>query len=328
MKKILILLFIGFLIISCDNEIEPYSDYQQNIVVYGILSLDTNFQSIAVLKNYSLEEYNNPTITNEIEGAKVRVYNDTENYTFVQTKKERKDKDRYKTEMVYYTNSNFKPNEGTTYNLLVELPDGKKLKSSLITPRGQLYYTKFEPIIPTNTVELVYNLSYNLSTSITSYITYSRLYLHYNYKENNVFKRKVVEIPSKVISSGSEKSYYFAPPDVYPFAYFDNAAVKYVLSNLNKADTTHANYQLIGPELKFFIMEKNLGRFVLTNTSSPQGLSVILDTYDYSNIEGGLGVFGSYVTWSSLKTTKIWKIFLDHLYIKNLGYATDYLDQY
>ena len=69
------------------------------------------------------------------------------------------------------------------------------------------------------------------------------------------------------------------------------------MQNISAGDNNKSNYSVeIKPKVEVLVMDEALSRYYSSTSQSLNDLTVRLDENDYTNIEGGYGIFGTYIT--------------------------------
>ncbi len=149
-KTNLFLLLSFFIIISCNENIEPFGEFREKYVMNSIIRADTSYQVVLLSKSYITNNFNplSDSTNHSIAGALVRLWNGNDVVTILKdTIINRPENDIYKTPL-YYTN-NFQPLPNSSIEIEAILPDGKKLKSSAMVPDRILFNKELcDTIIP------------------------------------------------------------------------------------------------------------------------------------------------------------------------------------
>lgn len=311
---------ITVFVFACKNEVEPFADFKKKYVINCILDESSYVQSVTITHSFNEKEKVNDGVSHEVRNAKIKITDGINIYTFTEKKAKRLNTSLYQDSVICYTCSAFKPEQGKKYELIAELEDGAKLKSNTIIPTARLKKIFLDQLYLDDKKEFKFLYSYLNLPNITEYHVLPRLHFVYKYRQNGNFITKDVILPaSKIVKDGKTK-YLNHKMMIYPYAYYNTETLFDYFQELFAADTVKSNYELLGTKLEMFIMDKNLGRYYKTNESASEGVNILLDTYDYSNIEGGLGVFGSFVRNNDY-------IFLFPLFFSEKGFNTEKMNQ-
>jgi hypothetical protein len=98
------------------------------------------------------------------------------------------------------------------------------------------------------------------------------------------------------------------------------AGIEFVRSNIDKAmlqvsnGDVKSNYKFLWINLELLIFDQFLAGYISTTNGFLDNLSIRLDEPNYTNINGGLGIFGAY-------EYNVFQISLFGQYLENLGYT-------
>ena len=125
--KLLSLVVTLLFLVSCEEDFNPYGDYQEKFAFTCILKNDENFQTATLFKSY-LTTPSDPSVI----GADVRVWYNDSVFVFRDSSVARTDTSRYNTPFSFYYNKNFSVASDKSIELEVLLPNGKRLRSSSV----------------------------------------------------------------------------------------------------------------------------------------------------------------------------------------------------
>lgn len=290
MRKFLFSAFLTILPLGCSNDFSPNGPYQPKLVVYSVLSGNTDTQFVDVYatvnpSNYSAERIQNESI---IAGATVVLSSAETLYSFHDT-----------TMIVNDSGIPRSINRYVCYGAKI-LPNRKYDLSVNASgfPAAQTSFKTFSPgsILPLNTYLFVnsnneYDVEVDLSLGRGSFAYLLRLCFEYEKKINGLWESKTEEVPL----------YYNGAQPIYPqFDFtgqalnarklFSRSVYKQTIAKMrsNPADTIRFNYAVI--ELQQF--DESLYTYYSVVNSFPGGSSIRLDEPDYTNIVNGYGVVG------------------------------------
>jgi len=317
MKKKIVLIFIFFacLFISCEDNFDPYGDYVEKYAFTCILKSDETTQTATLSRSYrpdGFDPYTN-TIDPAITGADIRVWYNDSVFVFRDTSTVRTDTSRYNTPFRYYYNNEFHVGNRKTVELEVLLPNGRRLFSSSVTP-GEINLDNYsDAVIPPpagkNTVQMIWKTLDEGTFFLPS------IRIRYEQKINGevVYKEKVV--PVKYIARGSELTPIYPSPSNSITVIYDLEAIVKALQEISEGDPVKTNYAIF-QKLIFTLTayDESASKYISSTSGSVDDLTVSVDVADYTNIEGGFGLFASYSRKTYLRLR-----FLED-YIRSFGY--------
>jgi len=304
-------------LISCSEDFNLKSEFNQQYVLNCILNGDTTYQFASISKTFDVEGYD-PSINKEdltVTDAVINILYDGVIYLLRDTLVLNADGSE---SFIYYTNS-LQPESNKTLNIEAKLSDGRILKSSTTTPKaGNL--TFFPEDIVTD-----YSIGHNTEGQtffweITNPENNNSLFLPslkiiYYHEENgfDIKKEKLVPLYYYNSISGEVLPFYPIVTELNQIT-FDISVLNQALNEISGEDTLKTNYKIDAAIFELYILDRNLAPYILTSQSFTDGYTVLLDQLDYSNIEGGYGVFGSFYK-------KNLKISFDVDYVESFGYV-------
>lgn len=312
--KLLLISVVGFIFLSCEEDFNPYGDYFERYAFTCILKSDQNYQTATLFRSYRPNGYDPSTYTEDpsVIGADIRVwYNDTV-FVFRDTSVARIDTSRYKTPFRYYYNDKFKVGNRKTIELEVLLPNGKRLRSTSVTP-GQINYNdQSDVIIPAGGKSIV-QIIWNTLDDGTFFAP--RMAIRYKQNINGEIIEKTKDVPYKYVNQGGNQVPVYPAPSALATIVYDLSAITKTLEEISSGDPNKQNYSVY-QKIIFSVSALDIptSRYVSSTGGTIDDLTVSVDVSDYTNIEGGFGLFGSY---SKRDYTRL--RFMEN-YIESFGY--------
>lgn len=310
------------LVLSCDESFNPSAAFQPRMVVYSILTTDSDTQYVRVYSSFNPPD-NDPTRNQDeisVTDAQVSISQQGgPTFTFQPRTIERLDKSRYASAVRAYCAYPFRPEKGKKYILTVSSSAQGTLSATTTVP-GSGSITPINPDVislPYYT-DKDYGFSATLAPESKGFLI--RFYVDYlSPLPGEKYEPRRFEVPVRrdVISY-----YYEIYRKVYPQPTLRTTArnpERFIYSRELRSEerVTYARsayapildweiYELQGCGVRFvqgvfYLMQFDdpLWNYWSVSNSFRDKLSVRTDEPDYSNIKGGLGVFGS-VTVDSL----------------------------
>lgn len=315
--KLLKLLLIGSIVfnfISCEEDFNPYGDYFEKYAFTCILKSDQKYQEATLFRSYKPDGYDPSTYTEDpsVVGADIRVwYNDTV-FVFRDTSVARVDTSRYTTPFRYYYNDKFFVGNRKTIELEILLPNGKRLRSSSVTPSQIVYDDDSDVLIPPGSGSI---LEFFWSTFDDGLYFSPKMTLRYEQNVNGEIVYKTKDVPAKYVNSGNTLVPVFPAPSATAAVVYELDAITRAMQEISEGDPNKQNYAVF-QKLIFTVAAFDIptSRYVSSTGGSVDDLTVNVDVSDYSNIEGGFGIFGSYSkrNYTRLRFTEA--------YVESFGY--------
>lgn len=313
MKKIFVALFC-VLLISCEENLNPYGEYKEKYILNCIIRGDTTFQTATLSKTYSVLN-NDPYSGKEdpsIKNAIIRIWNGDAVVTLKDTTIERPQPSNYKYPYsLYYTNK-FLPDANYKLEIEVLLKDGTKLKS-FTTPPKPIQFAFVEKNIPFKNKESV-TYRWNDGLLDQTYVTKFMIYYKKKIGTQQIFQKK--EIPIKYEEMNDRLIPIFPAPNNNNFLALHINTISEAMRSISEGDNEKSNYEIIAAVLEVISLDKNLSTYFNSTSRSGDAFSVKLDETDFSNIDRGFGIFGIYMTAT-------WVTPFTPQYIRSFGYKPD-----
>ncbi|MGE5403071.1 MAG: DUF4249 family protein [Ignavibacteriales bacterium] len=317
--KYLILPFICLAVLSfsCKEEdFNPKGEFKQKYVLNCVLRTDTTVQVVTLTSSYNVAGFNPGDNKTDpaLENADVRMWYDESVIILKPGTDPRGDTSRYNTPYKYYYAENFQPAPGKTVEIEAVLQNGRRLHATTVIPRKIDYdFERVDSVVPPagkNYVTTAWQPAKDPNTFF-----YPKFKLVYFKVENSVPVRYLRTIPVKYVKSGGTYAPIYARPTTQPTYTIETDAVNRVMEEISAGDPNKKNYIVLAFIYEIMTLDINLSSYYSSSSQFDEGFSVKVDQADYSNVEGGLGIFGAY---SSVE----YAIRLDKNYIRSFGYKT------
>jgi len=290
MKKIILLISLTatFLIQSCNESFDPYTSFTDKYGLVCILKSDTTLQFAMLTKNYISDEFNltKPRFNFE-ENADVRLWSGDSAYKLKDTLFVTSQLDTIKG---YYTKK-ILIQSNTTIEIEALLSSGKRLKAVSQTPPEISFDKNSEVIIPPVGKNIV---QVNWNSIGTDYLYQSRLRIKCEVTENGTNKVFYKDLPDSYSTSNGVISFFYPKPERIASVIYNLDAIKLFLQefsdSLNNPSAISIHQKLI---LDIVTYDKELSKYISVSSSTLDDLSIRFDEGEYTNVSGGLGIFGS-----------------------------------
>ena len=304
------------LLVSCDESFNPSAAFQPRMVVYSILTTESDTQYVRVYSSYNSPDYD-PTKNPEEISVKDAQVNVTENggstMGFQPFTIDRSDTSHYKSAITAYRAYPFRPEREKTYTLTVSSASlGTATATTTVPGRGSiLVVNEFVLSSPLST-RSDFGVQATLSPEAKGFLV--RIYVDYLYSlDNTNYRMKRFEIPlaRRVISCfwglfeesyphpkrrstptnapwGSNYTQYGGPVEALPYS---TLAYLAKLSYIYDREGEGIRFQHAVVYLVQF--DVPLWNYYGVANMFQDPFSVRLDEASYTNIKNGTGVFGS-----------------------------------
>lgn len=299
MKKIIIsaAVFLSLLSFSCEEDFNAKADFVKKYVLWCVVSADAKYdnkvQYAIVSKLYNVDGFDPYTNKTDpvLSGAEIRLYSDQNEYVMTEDTSRRRDTTRYPAQFIYYRTEPVKIRIGSILKIKATLPTGEILTSETKYPQNE---------------GLTFSNTFYRGFSTIKRDTLDTWTVWWKSNINHLFFPKLTiqwtkEIGDSVIGSGAQlvaakyvdnKPYY---PDytteqklVYDFDAIDSA-----MALLSKGDTAKNSYVIHRIYFELLEFDGPLSQYYGSINGYLDNYSIRLDESVYSNVGGGIGIFGS-----------------------------------
>jgi hypothetical protein len=324
------------IITGCEENFSPKAEFEEQYVascVIGINATASSFTATLYLSStYDVEGFNPGinTVDPAIKGADVtigygenNIYPLPEDSSVIYHPLEPEiilwaDSNRYNNLYAYYTNPDI-PIRTQTLQLQIELPNGRHLSAETDLPRG--IFIEYSYDFPHGITSGINQWKFGDAWEITWNTQADKLYfakfiLSYTIEADSATEYKSVEIPLQYVNDGMNEKPVF-PGFNYPgkLAYKFEALDKF-MAKISEGIEDKKSITVLSASLSITELDTKLSAYYSSINGYLDEYSVRLDEQVYTNINGGLGIFGSY------RTTTIEHLF-DQQYINSFGYSSN-----
>ena len=290
-----VFLFISVVVVallsnSCEDSFSPKTDFHEKYILYSIIDADSSVQTAVLQKSYDVQGFDPYTNTTDpsIQGADIRIRQGDNVFFMRDTSTDRSDTSRYNTPLRFYYTDDFINNGHNELEIIATLPNGKRLYAITNLPAGIEFDTTSDHMLPPEEDEL-FSFYWIGPTSTQWYLPKFEFY----YKKDGV--RFVKEVP---VEYNLENGKWV---ETYP-GITNNAVVRFKVSSLDstfkqisRGDPDKSSYKIFGGILTLLVFNESLSNYFSTTNGFLDDFTIRIDEADYTNIEGGLGIFGSYI---------------------------------
>lgn len=287
--------------VGCRNSFEPKGPFVEKLVVYSILSPDQPAQFVRVHRTYDPPSFDSPMHASAaVEDAMAVIRESSLTYVLADTILTRLDKSRYKEDIKAFFTTSIQSFHGKTFELTITSPSLGIARSSITIPtKPSMSYEGHSALDnPEPSPNPRIRFSAVLSSQTAGYLI--RMLLECEVQRGDKWEVRRVEVPIgfKLVGEGNI---------VYENGIFPkmtrnqsmNAAQGFpnnaYLSTLSKV-RNEGFEKVIFKKVVFTLMqaERNLYAYYNIANAFQDPASIRVDQPEYSNIQGGYGLFGGY----------------------------------
>ncbi|MBZ0200304.1 MAG: DUF4249 family protein, partial [Ignavibacteriaceae bacterium] len=271
--------------------------FEQQYALFAVISGDTTYQTVIITKSYDVPGFDPADYNGSpyVSGADVTIkYNDAE-YKLKDTLLPSTSSE-YPSN-IYYTNQ-LMPGAFKVMEIKALLPDGKILSATTTTPKSDnLSFSRKEFNSDTyieNKPEGLYFIwdIIGSENDVTMYLPFLRIY--YVIKNNAGETLKNILVPFSYFQSGNDLIPQYPPLSAYKSITYNMDAINGVMDLIGRDIEDKTTIYIKEAYFELLILDEHLAPYYQTVESFLDGFTVLLDQVDYTNINGGRGVFGSF----------------------------------
>ena len=335
-KAILILPLIIFIFFeSCSDDFSVNAPFKNVYTLNCILRNDYPIQFAVISKNIYTENGASPTSNStaqNIKGANVEIYYNDSVYVMRDTTIQLTDSENTMQVDCYYLR-NLVMNPGGFISIEAIMPDGQVLKSTKQIPFcytdpsnftiPQVYYTKDQrgnyrgAYVKFPAYAWIFGRS---NYTITNMLTFPQFEIDYEKNEVGTYVKKKTFVPLTYDVLTTDTNGIMLSFDLnFSFNYSTSTSLDTVnkeMQEISESDPNKNNYIITGAFLNITSMDPELTRYYYAYKVYINSFTVKLRPTDYSNIQGGKGIFGIYYTYYN-------SLVMDKDYINSFGYRYD-----
>ncbi|MFH1197516.1 MAG: DUF4249 family protein [bacterium] len=315
MRLFKMILALGFfvLLISCEEDFEVKSELEQGYVLTCIIRGDSNYHVATLSRTYNqfgITPWQDAT-DKAIKGAKIILNQRNIEYEFLEGFKARKDTARYKFPVSYYYLENFEPEREQIIEITAELEGGTVLKAETQIPKSPTFnLSESDTKIPSeDESEILVFWDYDFVDILFD----PRINIIYYKKEAGEFVQHIKQVPLGFQSIDGTEVEYYSSPTFQHSVEFNISVFDKAMKEISGDDPDKENYYISNTFIQLYTYDKNLSSYFITsNYLDPY--SIRLDEIDGSNVDGGYGIFGSFLYQE-------YEMSITASYIRSFGYV-------
>ncbi len=279
---VVILSLSGFFLQSCDEDFSPKAPFEQKLIVFSLLSAAQDTQYIQVARTYDVEGFD-PFQNREapdVTDAEVKVITDDGSVILFQDTAIRRENDeRYGIDGHAFVAGQFRVLPRMNYQLEVRSPTYGVARASFQTPDA----IGIGHLADRNTGDFTVRAA---SFGAKGFLI--RLYVVFIQDQDGNLVELAVEVPRSILNDGTR---IYPDVDRLSIRSFSGGVLAAVRAEVITSDTTDSVKE-IGMRIIVWSLEPNAYNYYQVSRGFNDRFSVRLDVPDFTNIEGGFGVFG------------------------------------
>ncbi len=286
---------------GCEQEFNPKGEYRQQLVVYSVLSTRSDSQFVRVYTTYNPSGYNplDNTSDTQVPSAQVVLRVDASNVTLSPVVVPRSDRSRYPDNIQGYLAFPYVAPLGKACSLYVTSEKGNVEAVTIVPAKGEIVsYNQYVLKAPDKYNE---NIAARIRISASAQGYLARLYIEFETHTGTSVVRHLEEVPAIAFTGGDTSKKFQYPMlvkknlstfEVYERLEFSLEVYKTFLADLKsrygEVNVTRALYVLTQVDANLYTYYSVVNGFL-------DPYSIRTDLPDFTNITGGVGLFGAMV---------------------------------
>ncbi len=265
---------------ACKESFEPNGPYTDRLIVYGVFTAQSDTQFVRVYRTYP---HPGSAASTEVLDAQVIVMQGANTFPFRDTTVVDSQATPSPVRLKAYVAYGLRLQAGQQYTLMVTSPSiGNASARATALYRGSL-------ITETN-VRGDITVRVTLGENARAFLV--RMYLDYRIRLDSITQvERRVEIPERILPNTGERVYPRPVSREYTSVGFTSGTLGVILAELRR---TNPGKPILPLKTVFVLtqLDESLYAYYSTANHFPGSGTIRLDEPDFTNIEGGLGVFG------------------------------------
>ncbi len=293
--KIIIVLTGLFALFACEDNVNPNDQFSKQIALNCVIHGDSSYQVATVLRSFPFGEELSLS-ESFVENVQLRFWYDVEGeddaFLFRDSIITVQDSDGNETEVLFYYINGVNVEPEKIMEIEAILPNGKRLFSTTKTPE-KLILTHDYFIPPEEFGREYVHIEWNFLEG--ERVIQPKMIIMYYYTGNGEQEYREIEAPLQIDNSNGSMTPYYPKPVLDKEINFDMKAVDWTMEKLSEGDEEKENYAIIGAKVILLVYDRNLTSYYASTNTILDDYSIRIDEIDFSNIDGGLGLFGSFI---------------------------------
>jgi hypothetical protein len=282
---LILIIVISILNLSCNEDFNPFGEFNEQYALVCILRDDTTHQVAVLSASYPPDQQG--TGRTFLEGADVRVWVGDSVYVFRDTTLTSSPASAGNSTIHYYFNKNFEVSPNKVIEIEALLQNGRRLKSVSETPGIIEFLSESSVNVPTTNSSLV---KIYWGEQALGYYYLPKLEIKYLHNGELHYQ----EVPLRFENLEGSVEPVFPVSSNRNNIIYNLDAVNKTLGKISEGDPDKNSYTIY-QSLVFsvIVFDQEVTRYMSSTAQTKIDLTVTLNFPDYSNISGGLGIFGS-----------------------------------
>jgi hypothetical protein len=323
MRPALFILCSALLLVSgCDQTFAPKAEFQEQYVLQAFVQGDVGrapmTMNALLAKTYDVDGFDPSVNTNDpaVDSAFVTLKTNARLDTLRERLRIKKDSLRYGSRQRYYTGRIITPSPSELVYINARLPNGRVLSAQTIIPVPRSVVSSYDfPHGVTTHANFPagihsWTLSWASDQDPSGHVFFPRLLILYSKTVDTLEVLGSFPVPM-TLGEGNKPIY---PSSTFEnFCTFDFEAIDWAMAQLSDADAQKGDFGVHSMQFEVLEYDAALSKYYSSVNGSLDQFSIRIDQPIYSNVGGGIGIFGS--SYDNRYTFD-----LDFSFVKSFGY--------
>ena len=318
----LLLTFFIAVFTSCEEDVMIKGEFRHKYILNSVVDGNDSTQIVSILENFNVDGIDPSVYTgdNFIGGADVRMWYRDTIYILKDTIITGNDVRGNSVVMNLYYTDVFKPDYGERIDIEALLPDGRRLNSHTTVPERVTFPLSSVPIDdPTRLLPGAYSSRFNIFWNSTNQDQFYRTKFKIIYDKYYAYDdtRRSYEVPMDYVERNGAEIPVSARVTQDMGGYFNMNALDRAMQKLSEGHPVKSDFRIFYLTVEVTILDQFMAAYYSSVGNLEDEYSISLDKTDYTNVDGGLGIFGSLIKQN-------FTIYFEPEYIRGFGYQPFY----
>ncbi|MGD1005803.1 MAG: DUF4249 family protein [Ignavibacteriaceae bacterium] len=298
MKSTLFIIFTlpAVIFYSCEVPFNPNAPIRQRYVLTGIMRNDTSIQIVTLTKSYQPSVGLNPISNTEdpsVTDAEVDIWYRDTLYELRDSSVMRTDTSQYKDSVHFYYAKNLQPAAGEYVDIQAILHNGIVLQATTQMPavsQSDFFDADDDVTIPSTAGRSFIYIGWQ---AIANVYYQPRIVIDYYIKGSTDLQTKVV--PLYYITENGNQTPVYPTQTTENFFDIDTSVINNALNEIPQNGLSKFNYTIADIDIQMIVYDEYLSTYFSSLQEGADAFTVQLNQPDYTNIQGGYGIFASYI---------------------------------
>ncbi len=327
MRRGLLFLAVSVLLMlaGCEHSFNPKDVALDEFVLQCFIPMDpgqsTSGVTALIARVYDVDGFDPSANTNDpsVAGAVVRITRNGRAYDMKDSLRFTRDSLRYGSKQHSYFGRMPLPGPSDEMSISATLPNGKKLSAQTVAPQVRAFASSIDfpggittkMTFPPGVLNWV--VSWDDGLASDPHLFFPKLLIYYAKQLDSIEVNGTVQVPLKYVTGKNGLAAVYPTYTMEPSLTFEFAAIDSAMASISAGDPDKGRYGVHTAWLSLIEYDTPLSKYYSSVNGSLDQFSIRVDQLVYSNVGGGIGIFGTYYLNQA-------QFFLDGGYVRSFGY--------